>query len=130
MMKPFPYNPVGPGIVDALKGICGEAFVLFDDEKQLEKYSRDKVPENKYAHFPEVVVKPKTAEEIGDIVKLANREKIPITPRAYETRFDSTEPHQAPRCRDSRRPRSRKARTQPIFPCLTVTATASRRHYR
>jgi len=81
-MKPFPYTPVGPAIVEALKRICGQAFVLFDDEKQLQKYSKDKVPEDRYAHLPEVVVKPKTAAEIAEIVKLANREKIPITPRA------------------------------------------------
>ena len=75
------YRPVTPEIVEELKAICGEDFVLFDDRKKLEKYSRDKVPEP-YGHMPEVVVLPKTAPEIAEIVKLANREMIPITPRA------------------------------------------------
>ncbi len=34
-----------------------------------------------YAHMPEVVVKPRTAEEISAIMKMANEEMIPVTPR-------------------------------------------------
>ncbi|UCD81239.1 MAG: FAD-binding protein [Desulfobacterales bacterium] len=81
MMKTTDYRPVTPDIVEDLKRICGEAFVYFDDDKKLEKFSRDKVPEQ-YGHMPEVVVLPKTAREIAEVVKLANREIIPITPRA------------------------------------------------
>ncbi len=80
-MNTSDYRPVTPEIVDDLKRICGEAFVYFDDEKKLAKYSRDKVPEE-YGHMPEVVVLPKTAQEIAAVVRLANREMIPITPRA------------------------------------------------
>jgi glycolate oxidase len=61
--------------------ICGEAFVFSDDPIKLEKYARDKVPEPE-DHLPEVVVLPKTAREIAEVVKLANRQMIPITPRA------------------------------------------------
>ncbi|MCP5050281.1 MAG: FAD-binding oxidoreductase, partial [bacterium] len=66
---------------EELKRICGETFVYFNDQKKLEKYSRDKVP-GQYGHMPEVVVVPRTAPEIAQVVKLANREIIPITPRA------------------------------------------------
>ncbi len=75
------YKPVTNEIVEELRRISGEAFVYADDERKLEKYSRDKVPED-YGYKAEVVVLPKTAAEISDIVKLANRELIPITPRA------------------------------------------------
>ncbi len=75
------YRPVTSEIVEELRGIIGAEFVHFDDRKVLEKYSRDKVP-GEYGHLPEVAVLPKTALEIADIVKLANREIIPITPRA------------------------------------------------
>ena len=75
------FYPVTPEIVNELKGICGKAFVHFDDRKRLEKYARDKVP-GEHGYMPEIVVLPKTANEISDIVKLANRELIPITPRA------------------------------------------------
>jgi len=80
-MNESDYCPVTFKIVEDLTRICGEAFVYFDDKRKLEKYSRDKVPEQ-YGHMPEVVVLPKTAQEIAQVVKLANREMIPITPRA------------------------------------------------
>jgi glycolate oxidase len=80
-MNESDYCPVTSKIVEDLTRICGEAFVYFDDKRKLEKYSRDKVPEQ-YGHMPEVVVLPKTAQEIAQVVKLANREMIPITPRA------------------------------------------------
>jgi len=76
------YNPVTQKIVDELQQICGKANVVFDNEKTLQKYSRDQIAEQRYAHMPEVVVKPGTAAEIAGIMKLANREIIPVTPRA------------------------------------------------
>ena len=81
-MQKTNYQPVKPAIVDTLKDICGEAYVIFDNQKKLRKYSHDQIPEQKYAHMPEVVVMPKTSQEIAAIMKLANREKIPVTPRA------------------------------------------------
>jgi len=47
----------------------------------MEPYSHDEVAEEEYAHMPDVVVKPRTAEEIAEIVKLANEKLIPVTPR-------------------------------------------------
>ena len=70
-----------PEIVGELKKICGEAYVFFEDQKKLEKYSRDKVP-GPYGHMPDVAVLPNTASQIAEIVRLANREMIPVTPRA------------------------------------------------
>ena len=80
-MKTFSYQRVDTAVVEQLKTICGSDFVIFDDAKKLKKYSHDQVPEEKYAHMPEVVVLPKSAGEISAIMKLANREKIPVTPR-------------------------------------------------
>ena len=74
------YNKVDKNIIKKLKKIVGEQFVITDEEK-IEPYSHDEVAEEEYAHMPEVVVKPRTAEEIAEIVKLANRELIPVTPR-------------------------------------------------
>jgi glycolate oxidase len=76
------YAAVTSSVIEELQAICGRDHVVFDDEKRLKKYSRDQVPEDKYARLPEVVVMPRSAPEIAAIMKLANREKIPVTPRA------------------------------------------------
>ena len=77
----FHYNPVTERIVKELREIVGERHVITDDPDQLETYSHDEIPGTKYRSMPEAVVKPANAEEIAAIVRLANREKIPLTPR-------------------------------------------------
>ena len=74
------YNPVTNKIIAELVKIVGSKNVLTDKEK-IEAYSHDEMPKEQYAHMPEVVVTPETAEEIAEIVKLAGNELIPVTPR-------------------------------------------------
>lgn len=74
------YNRVTEEILNKLIEIVGSKNVLTDKEK-IETYSHDETPKEQYAHMPEVVVIPKTAEEIAEIVKIANKKLIPITPR-------------------------------------------------
>jgi len=74
------YNPITKKIIDELVEIVGMKNVISKKEK-METYSHDETPVEQYRHMPEVVVTPKTTEEIVKIVKLANRELIPITPR-------------------------------------------------
>ncbi len=76
-----PYAVVTPKVVDELRSIVGERNVLWDDPEALEPYSHDEIPDPEYAGAPEVVVAPGSAEEIAAIMKLANRERIPVTPR-------------------------------------------------
>jgi len=80
-MSESKYRPVTAAIIAELKGIVGERYVIHDDVDALESFSHDEVAETEYAHMPEVVVRPRTAEEISAIIKLANREMIPVTPR-------------------------------------------------
>jgi glycolate oxidase len=75
------YNPVTPEIVRELVDIVGERYVIHDDPDKLEAYSHDEIPDPQYAHMPEVVVRPDSAEQIVKIMKLANRERVPVTPR-------------------------------------------------
>jgi glycolate oxidase len=74
------YNPVSARIVEELKGILGDKHVVTDKEK-MEPYSHDEVTGDAYIKYPEAVVFPETAEQISEIVKLANRELIPVVPR-------------------------------------------------
>jgi glycolate oxidase len=74
------YNPVTKEIIAELIAIVGRKNVISDKEK-IETYSHDETSAKQYSHMPEVVVTPKTTKEIAKIVKLANKELIPITPR-------------------------------------------------
>ncbi|RQD71859.1 MAG: FAD-binding protein [Tindallia sp. MSAO_Bac2] len=74
------YNPVTKEIKDQLIAILGEKNVFADEEK-MEAYSHDETDANVYGHMPEVVITPTTPEQIAEVVKLANRELIPVTPR-------------------------------------------------
>jgi len=75
------YSPVTPDVVTELRRIVGDRFVIFGNAEKLEAYSHDEVAEREYAHMPECVVRPSSAAEICKIMKLANRERIPVTPR-------------------------------------------------
>ncbi|MBM3703281.1 MAG: FAD-binding oxidoreductase, partial [Actinobacteria bacterium] len=59
------YNKVTEEILNKLVEIVGKNNVLTDKEK-IETYSHDETPRKQYAHMPEVVVIPKTAEEIAE----------------------------------------------------------------
>lgn len=76
----YSYTKIDQDILKKLEDIVGEQFVITDAEK-IEPYSHDFIEEEGYSSMPEVVVKPKTAREIADIVKLANKRKFPVTPR-------------------------------------------------
>ncbi|HSZ87585.1 MAG TPA: FAD-linked oxidase C-terminal domain-containing protein [Puia sp.] len=68
--------------IKQFKKIIGEEFV-FADEETLFNYAHD---ETEQLHYPpEVVVKPRTAEEISAVMKICNAEEIPVTPRGAGT---------------------------------------------
>jgi len=73
------YNPLNEEIVKELESILGSKNVILDEEK-MENYSHDETPEE-YAHMPEVVITPTTAQQISEVMKLANKHLIPVTPR-------------------------------------------------
>ena len=72
------FNQVTPRTIERLKEIVGEEHVLTSPE-DLARYGLDEI-EERYRSLPEVVVKPRTPEEIAAIMQLANRERIPVTP--------------------------------------------------
>lgn len=78
------YNPVSQLVIDQLKQIIGEKYLITDTEK-MEQYAHDEVTDVRYHHMPEVVVLPETAEQVAEILKIANRELIPVVPRGAGT---------------------------------------------
>lgn len=68
--------------LEDFKKIVGEKYV-FIDEEVLQHYAHD---ETEHLHYlPDVVIKPRTAEEISALMKICNRYKIPVTPRGAGT---------------------------------------------
>lgn len=75
------YTKVDAGIARELVSIVGEKNVVFGNAEALEGYAHDEVAEKAYHHMPEIVVKPAGADEIAAIMALANKHRIPVTPR-------------------------------------------------
>ncbi|MBL0255179.1 MAG: FAD-binding protein [Chitinophagaceae bacterium] len=68
--------------IQAFQSIVGKNFV-FTDELTLNNYAQDQTED---LHFPpDIVIKPKTTEEIAAIMKICNAHKIPVTPRGAGT---------------------------------------------
>jgi glycolate oxidase len=71
-------------ILRELRRICGSANVIVDASR-LARYAHDQVPEKRYHALPEVAVLPGDAAEVQAVAALANRERIPLTPRGAGT---------------------------------------------
>jgi len=76
------YRLVNGSVLRQLIEISGPQAV-FSDEETLTIYSKDETIGISFR--PEVVVKPTTSKEIQEIMRLANLEKIPLTPRGKGT---------------------------------------------
>jgi glycolate oxidase len=79
------YAPVTRGIVDLLAAIVGEKNVIFNNPELLQNYAHDEVAGPEYSRMPEAVVKPASASEISEVMKLANWHRIAVTPRGGGT---------------------------------------------
>lgn len=76
------YKRIAEADLEHFKKIAGNDFV-FTDVANIEKYSRDET--DGCAFPPEVIIKPKTVEEISAVVKYCNQNLIPVSPRAAGT---------------------------------------------
>ena len=71
-------SPVTDDVIEALRQVVGEANVLLGEEA-LEPYTHDETVGLRAD--PEVVVKVTSAEQVSRVLMLAQRERIPVTPR-------------------------------------------------
>ncbi len=82
----FSYNKITPETISEIEGKIGAHNVSAEPEK-LESYSHDEVPANAYEHEyrAALLVFPESTEHVSEIMKIASRERIPVTPRGAGT---------------------------------------------
>ncbi len=73
-----------PNQLEELYRIVGEANLLTREE-QLPDYSHDEFPDAEISQVPLAVVKPVNTQQVSEILKWANKSKIPVTPRGGGT---------------------------------------------
>ena len=78
------YNPVTEEVVKALQDVVGEKYVKTAPDV-LDVYKSDESLAPSYWRTPEVVVLPANTEEVAEIVKIANKYNVPVTPRSAGT---------------------------------------------
>jgi glycolate oxidase len=76
------YGKVNKELLKQLETIVGSDDLLLTDEAMVD-YAHDE--SSIEPNYPEVVVKVETTEEVSMILSLANRERIPVTPRGGGT---------------------------------------------
>lgn len=76
------YQSITSELLTTIKNIVGENAVITGKD-DLEKYSHDETEDLVY--YPEVAVKPQTAEQIAHLLKLCNEHHIAVTPRGAGT---------------------------------------------
>ncbi|MGI8950449.1 MAG: FAD-binding oxidoreductase [Chitinophagaceae bacterium] len=75
-------NIITTALFKQFKKIIGEQFV-FADEENLQKYGHD---ETEHLLFlPQIILKPRSAQEISAVMQICNKNKIPVTPRGAGT---------------------------------------------
>ena len=77
-----PFGRVTPEIVDALRAACGPEWVITSAAER-EPYGRDETEDLWFD--PEVVVRPRTTEQVSSVMRVASAHRVPVTPRAAGT---------------------------------------------
>ena len=75
-----PYQKLNPQLLDELKNLLQETQIVTSKESLVD-HSFDQSAKTIYSQTPEVVVFPMTTDDVVKIVRFANQNNIPITPR-------------------------------------------------
>jgi len=76
------YNRLTPDLTSRISAIVGPD-AIFTDNESLTIYGKDETEDLKFP--PDIVVKPTSAKQISEILKLANQHRVPVTPRGGGT---------------------------------------------
>lgn len=77
------YEKITEEILASFQEVLGKENISIDKES-LERYSYDETPHG-LRKCPDIVVKPKNTRQVSDILKLANKHRIPVTFRGQGT---------------------------------------------
>src|SRR5512136_973560 len=77
-------SKISPAVRAALEAAVGAANVFSDPEKAAD-YGHDEFSLKEIAHAPDLVVRPGTTEEVAAVLRLADTNGIPVTPRGGAT---------------------------------------------
>ncbi|UCH97046.1 MAG: FAD-binding oxidoreductase [Candidatus Aminicenantes bacterium] len=69
---------------EELNKIVGEQNFLTREEQMLD-YSHDEFPDTRISQVPSAVVRPVNTQQVSEILKWANKSKVPVTPRGGGT---------------------------------------------
>ncbi len=78
------YNKIDQAVTEKLEAIAGRENVIVDADRMID-YGHDEFSLRDISRVPDLVVKPKTAEEVAAVLRLANEHRIPVTPRGGAT---------------------------------------------
>jgi glycolate oxidase len=78
------YKKVDEKVIEDLKEMVGEKNVITDESKMID-YSHDEFTLSDIAHMPDVVVRPDSTEQVSKVLKYADGNRIPVTPRGGAT---------------------------------------------
>ncbi len=76
------YNTINNNILEDLSKALPE-HALLTDQESLESAASDETED--LAYLPEVVVVPETTEQVSAVMEIANRHRVPVTPRGAGT---------------------------------------------
>src|SRR5262249_42934594 len=76
------FQPVTPALLATLRQVLGDECVHVDEDT-LSQCASDETEDLVFA--PEVVVTPRDAAGISAVMRIANRERVPVTPRGAGT---------------------------------------------
>jgi glycolate oxidase len=76
------FNKITTALSESFKKVVGAEYVL-EEESHKHDYGHDESEDLNF--LPEIVLKPRTAEEISAILKICNEHYIPVTPRGAGT---------------------------------------------
>lgn len=76
------FNTINEALLVQIKTIVGES-AIFTDREELHDYSHDETEDLRF--YPQALVKPQTTEQVSELMKLANANQIPVTPRGAGT---------------------------------------------